>query len=41
METQAKKPLHPMIWIAGLALIVFCGAGVASRPWSAQSAARS
>lgn len=30
METQAKKPLHPLMWIAGIALIVFCGAGVAA-----------
>ncbi len=30
METQARKPLHPLVWIAGIALIVFCGAGAAA-----------
>ena len=30
METQARKPLHPLIWIAGIALVVFCGAGIAA-----------
>ena len=30
METQARKPLHPVVWIAGIALIVFCGVGAAA-----------
>jgi outer membrane lipoprotein SlyB len=30
METQAGKTLHPLIWVAGVALIVFCGAGAAA-----------
>jgi outer membrane lipoprotein SlyB len=30
METQARKPLHPIVWIAGIALIVFCGVGAAA-----------
>ena len=30
METQAGKPLHPIVWIAGIALIVFCGVGAAA-----------
>jgi len=30
METQAGKSLHPLIWVAGVVLIVFCGAGVAA-----------
>jgi len=30
METQARKSIHPLMWIAGIALIVFCGAGVAA-----------
>lgn len=30
METQSGKNLHPLAWMAGVALIVFCGAGVAA-----------
>ena len=30
METQAGKSLHPLMWIAGIALVVFCGAGIAA-----------
>ncbi len=30
METQNSNSPHPLVWIAGIALIVFCGAGVAA-----------
>ena len=30
METQAMKSPHPLVWVAAIALIVFCGAGVAA-----------
>jgi outer membrane lipoprotein SlyB len=30
METQSRKPLHPLMWAAGIALVVFCGAGFAA-----------
>jgi outer membrane lipoprotein SlyB len=30
METQASKFPHPMMWIAGVAITVFCAAGVAA-----------
>ena len=30
MEAQASKPLHPLVWVAAIALIVFCGAGFAA-----------
>jgi outer membrane lipoprotein SlyB len=30
METQARKPLHPLVWVAGITLIVFCGVGAAA-----------
>lgn len=30
METQASKSLHPMMWVAGIVLIVFCAAGIAA-----------
>src|SRR5438874_10016550 len=30
METQSGKTLHPLLWIAGIALIMFCGLGVAA-----------
>lgn len=41
METQAKKSLHPLMWIAGIALIVFCGAGVAAfMGWITSSAGK-
>lgn len=29
MQTQGR-PIHPLMWIAGIALIVFCGAGIAA-----------
>ena len=30
METQARKSLHPVVWVAGIAVIVFCGVGAAA-----------
>src|SRR5688572_28043974 len=30
METQTRKPLHPLMWAAGIALVIFCGAGFAA-----------
>jgi outer membrane lipoprotein SlyB len=30
MQTQSGRTLHPLVWAAGVALIVFCGAGVAA-----------
>jgi outer membrane lipoprotein SlyB len=30
METQARKSIHPLMFVAGIALIVFCGAGIAA-----------
>jgi outer membrane lipoprotein SlyB len=30
MEMQAGKSPHPLVWVAAIALIVFCGAGVAA-----------
>ena len=30
METLASKSPHPLVWVASIALIVFCGAGVAA-----------
>ncbi len=30
METQSRKPLHPLMWVGGVALVVFCGAGFAA-----------
>src|SRR4051812_21213532 len=30
METQSSNSPHPLMWLAGIALIVFCGAGVAA-----------
>ncbi len=30
METQATKSPSPLMWVAGIALIVFCGAGTAA-----------
>jgi outer membrane lipoprotein SlyB len=30
METQTSNSPHPLMWLAGIALIVFCGAGVAA-----------
>jgi len=41
METQVKKPLHPLLWVAGIALIVFCGVGVAAfMGWITSSAGK-
>jgi outer membrane lipoprotein SlyB len=41
METQARKSLHPLVWVAGIALIVFCGVGVAAfMGWVTTSAAK-
>jgi outer membrane lipoprotein SlyB len=40
METQ-RKPIHPLMWVAGLALIVFCGAGIAAfMGWTSSSASK-
>jgi outer membrane lipoprotein SlyB len=30
METQAGKPLHPLVWAAGIAVVLFCGVGAAA-----------
>src|SRR5690349_1702640 len=30
MENQASKSPHPLVWVAAIALIVFCGAGVSA-----------
>jgi outer membrane lipoprotein SlyB len=30
MEMQASKSPHPLVWVAAIALIVFCGAGAAA-----------
>ena len=30
METRASNSPHPLVWVAAIALIVFCGAGVAA-----------
>jgi outer membrane lipoprotein SlyB len=30
MESNTRKPLHPLMWIAGIVLIVFCSAGAAA-----------
>jgi outer membrane lipoprotein SlyB len=30
METQGRKPLHPLVWTGGIALIIFCGVGAAA-----------
>jgi outer membrane lipoprotein SlyB len=30
MEAQASKSPHPLVWVAAIALIVFCSAGVAA-----------
>ena len=30
METQAGKSLHPLLWVAGVVFILFCGAGAAA-----------
>jgi outer membrane lipoprotein SlyB len=30
METQTSRSPHPLVWVAAIALIVFCGAGIAA-----------
>jgi outer membrane lipoprotein SlyB len=30
METQSGKSPHPMVWVAAIAVVVFCGAGAAA-----------
>ena len=30
MDSNTRKPLHPLMWIAGIVLIVFCSAGAAA-----------
>ena len=41
METQARKPLHPLVWIAGFAVVVFCGVAVAAMMgWIGSSASK-
>src|SRR4051794_1100115 len=30
METQSSKSPHPMVWVAAIAVVVFCGAGAAA-----------
>jgi outer membrane lipoprotein SlyB len=30
MQMQSGRSLHPLVWVAGVALVVFCGAGVAA-----------
>lgn len=30
MEAQASKSPHPLVWVAAISLIVFCGAGVSA-----------
>lgn len=30
MDTQSNKPLHPMIWVAGIAVILFSVVGIAA-----------
>jgi outer membrane lipoprotein SlyB len=41
METQSGKSLHPLVWGAGLALILFCGLGVAAMMgWIGSSAGK-
>ena len=41
METQARKPISPLMWAAGIAIVLFCGAGVAAMMgWIPLSASR-
>jgi len=41
METQTGKSLHPLIWVAGVVFILFCGAGVAAMMgWIGTSASK-
>src|SRR2546421_1153500 len=41
METQSGKTLHPLLWIAGIAVVMFCGLGVAAMMgWIGGSAAK-
>jgi len=30
METQARKSLHPLVWVAGIAVVLFCGVSAAA-----------
>lgn len=30
MQSEPNKSLHPLIWVAGIAVILFCGAGIAA-----------
>jgi outer membrane lipoprotein SlyB len=30
MDTQSSKSPHPMVWVAAIAVVVFCGAGAAA-----------
>jgi outer membrane lipoprotein SlyB len=30
MNTESRKPLHPLMWAAGIAIVVVCGAGAAA-----------
>jgi outer membrane lipoprotein SlyB len=42
METQASKSPHPMVWVAAIAVVVFCGAGAAAfMGWIPSSTAKS
>ena len=41
METQARRPIHPLMWVAGIALIVFSAVGIAAfMDWMPGSAAK-
>ncbi|HYM43905.1 MAG TPA: glycine zipper 2TM domain-containing protein [Steroidobacteraceae bacterium] len=41
MQTQAGKSLHPLLWVAGVVFILFCGAGVAAMMgWIGSSASK-
>jgi outer membrane lipoprotein SlyB len=41
METQTGKTLHPVLWVAGIVIILFCGAGAAAlMGWLPGSAAK-
>ena len=30
MQTQARNPMHPLMWVAGIAVIVFSAVGIAA-----------
>jgi outer membrane lipoprotein SlyB len=41
METQTGKSLHPLAWVAGIAIVVFCGVGAAAfMGWIGSSSAK-